>query len=233
VVFSRWCSLFCRLIHFGCFLCVLGGVLSVVFSRWCSLGGVLSVVFSRWCSLGGVLSLVVSLWWSLFGGLSLVVSLWWSLFVVSPASTNIRINEYKTVMDTTEMKQTGILRTDVLPSLRYWLAVAHRRKAIFHTITKFRPTTENHADRNNHRGEQKSGTQTQSGSILLVVEGWMLADAAREVIMDLRTLSQGTMPLAITEISQLPAGTSPPTYFETNKFTSVFQGIVDTYGVGT
>jgi V-type H+-transporting ATPase subunit a len=64
------------------------------------------------------------------------------------------------------------------------------------------------------------------------VEGWMLADAAREVIMDLRTLSQGTMPLAITEISQLPAGTSPPTYFETNKFTSVFQGIVDTYGVG-
>jgi vacuolar-type H+-ATPase subunit I/STV1 len=43
----------------------------------------------------------------------------------------------------------------------------------------------------------------------------------------------GTMPLAITEIGQLPAGTSPPTYFETNKFTSVFQGIVDTYGVGT
>jgi hypothetical protein len=113
--------------------------------------------------------------------------------VVSPASTNIRINEYKTVMDTTEMKQTGILRTDVLPSLRYWLAVAHRRKAIFHTITKFRPTTENHADRNNHRGgEQKRGTHPkQSGSILLVVEGWMLADAAREVIMDLRTLSQG------------------------------------------
>jgi hypothetical protein len=45
--------------------------------------------------------------------------------------------------------------------------------------------------------------------------------------------SPGTMPLAITEIGQLPAGTSPPTYFETNKFTSVFQGIVDTYGVGT
>ena len=104
------------------------------------------------------------------------------------ASTNIRVNEYKTVMDTTEMKQTGILRTDVLPSLRYWLAVAHRRKAIFHTITKFRPTTENHADRN--RGEHKTN-QKQSGSILLVVEGWMLADAAREVIMDLRTLSQG------------------------------------------
>ena len=147
-------------------------------------------VFSRWCSLGGVLSVVFSLWCSLCGVLSAVFSLWCSRFVVSSASTNIRINEYKTVMDTTEMKQTGILRTDVLPSLRYWLAVAHRRKAIFHTITKFRPTTENHADRN-HRGEQKSGTQTQSGSILLVVEGWMLADAAREVIMDLRTLSQG------------------------------------------
>jgi hypothetical protein len=146
-------------------------------------------VFSVVFSLCGGLSVVFSLC-----GLSLVVSLLWSLFVVSPASTNIRINEYKTVMDTTEMKQTGILRTDVLPSLRYWLAVAHRRKAIFHTITKFRPTTENHADRNNrnHQGEQKSSAhQKQSGSILLVVEGWMLADAAREVIMDLRTLSQG------------------------------------------
>jgi len=187
-------------------------VFLVVCSRWCFLGGVFSVVFSRWCSLGGVLSFVVSyilvvscvfsVVFSLCGGLSvvfslcglsLVVSLLCSLFVVSPASTNIRINEYKTVMDTTEMKQTGILRTDVLPSLRYWLAVAHRRKAIFHTITKFRPTTENHdPDRNNRRGEQKSSAhQTQSGSILLVVEGWMLADAAREVIMDLRTLSQG------------------------------------------
>jgi len=214
---------------------VFGGVLSVVFSRWCSL----FVVFSRWCSLGGVLSFVVSYILVVSCVFSVVCSRWcslfWSRFVVSPASTNIRINEYKTVMDTTAMKQTGILRTDVLPSLRYWLAVAHRRKAIFHTITKFRPTTENHADRNHHRGgEQKSGTHPkQSGSILLVVEGWMLADAAREVIMDLRTLSQGTMPLAITEIGQLPAGTSPPTYFETNKFTSVFQGIVDTYGVGT
>ena len=166
-------------------VCFLGGVLSFVVSYILVVSCVFSVVFS----LCGGLSVVFSLC-----GLSLVVSLLCSLFVVSPASTNMRINEYKTVMDTTEMKQTGILRTDVLPSLRYWLAVAHRRKAIFHTITKFRPTTENHdPDRNNRRGgEQKSSAhQKQSGSILLVVEGWMLADAAREVIMDLRTLSQG------------------------------------------
>ena len=59
----------------------------------------------------------------------------------------------------------------------------------------------------------------------------MLAEAATDVIIDLRRLSQGTMPLAITEtnISLLPEGTSPPTYFETNKFTSVFQGIVSSF----
>lgn len=40
------------------------------------------------------------------------------------------------------------------------------------------------------------------------------------------------MPVSVMEINPLPEGTSPPTYFETNKFTSVFQSIVDTYGVG-
>jgi len=34
------------------------------------------------------------------------------------------------------------------------------------------------------------------------------------------------------EIYPLPEGTSPPTYFKTNKCTSIFQSIVDTFGVG-
>ena len=54
------------------------------------------------------------------------------------ANVNVNVNEYRTIMETTENKQIGILRTEVAPSLQYWLAVAHRRKAIFHTVTKFR-----------------------------------------------------------------------------------------------
>ena len=80
-----------------------------------------------------------------------------------------------------------------------------------------RPTTDSsgRSFANNNGKNKKRDNQ----SILLVVEGWMLADAADDVIIDLRRLSQGTMPLAITEITTLPEGTSPPTYFETNKFT--------------
>ena len=86
------------------------------------------------------------------------------------------------VMETTENKQIGILRTDVSPSLQYWLAVAHRRKAIFHTITKFRPALEN---------KPTSTSERKDNSIFLVVEGWMLSEAATDVIVDLRRLSDG------------------------------------------
>ena len=86
------------------------------------------------------------------------------------------------VMETTENKQIGILRTDVSPSLQYWLAAAHRRKAIFHTITKFRPALEN---------QPTSTSERKDNSIFLVVEGWMLSEAATDVIVDLRRLSDG------------------------------------------
>ena len=70
-------------------------------------------------------------------------------------------------------------------------------------MTKFRPTTENHTTGTSQAARRQQG---DNQSILLVVEGWMLADAADDVIADLRTLSKGTMPLAITEIHTLPHG---------------------------
>ena len=61
-------------------------------------------------------------------------------------------------METTSSKQISILRTEVAPSLQYWLAVAHRRKAIFHTITKFKPSS------SSSYGSSSSSSSTSSSS---------------------------------------------------------------------
>ena len=133
-------------------------------------------------------------------------------------------------MEHTRADQTRILASSVAPHIRKWLAVAQRRKAIFHTVTKFRPTTET-------PGSMAMGLESgndkgaSSQSVLLISEGWMLAEGADHIVQQLRAASVDETPIIIMA-AEPPQGHTPPTYFETNKFTRVFQGMVDTYGVG-
>ena len=64
----------------------------------------------------------------------------------------------------------------------------------------------------------------------VAARGWMLADKMDRVQRIVRTLG-GVKGGGLTESSGTSISSSPPTYFKTNKFTSVFQNTVDIYGV--
>merc|ERR1711871_1176227 len=125
------------------------------------------------------------------------------------------IVRFDKLMSDTEGLQVDLLQNQVASHLRRWLAVAQRRKAIFHTITKFRV-------------RRAAGGSSQ----LFSAEGWLQASSYETVkagLNNLRSLNDNT-PIIFNSVTA-PAGATPPTAFETNRFTSVFQGMVDTYGI--
>eukprot|EP00455_Lapot_gusevi_P014266 TRINITY_DN1707_c0_g2_i4.p1 TRINITY_DN1707_c0_g2~~TRINITY_DN1707_c0_g2_i4.p1 ORF type:complete len:867 (+),score=300.47 TRINITY_DN1707_c0_g2_i4:124-2724(+) len=69
------------------------------------------------------------------------------------------------------------------------------------------------------------------GKSFLHIEGWCPARRTTQLALELKRLIQGSMGLSGLVIKSIQTDQAPPTYFDTNKFTSSFQGIVDTYGV--
>lgn len=102
--------------------------------------------------------------------------------------------------------------------LKKWKLGIAREKAIFHTLNMF--------VRHPERGA-------------LAAQGWVLKASASAVHDALKqvhvTAAQGgrIQPYYIDTQSAKDAGvkTAPPTHFHTNRFTSVFQGVVNTYGI--
>ena len=69
-------------------------------------------------------------------------------------------------------------------------------------------------------------------SRMLVCEGWVESAHLTQLRATLSlAVSQSKLQQAILQVLPIPASQQPPTYFPTNKFTSAFQAIVDTYGV--
>mmetsp|Transcript_8979 Transcript_8979/g.10301 ORF Transcript_8979/g.10301 Transcript_8979/m.10301 type:complete len:860 (+) Transcript_8979:48-2627(+) len=114
--------------------------------------------------------------------------------------------------------------TSLLNDLAKWLEVykwtVAREKTIYHVL--------------NHFAADLKG--------VLRAEGWVISEKKEEVreciysVHDAMSRGNGSgsasqLPCSVTTLqkSQWPA--MPPTYFETNKFTEVYQLIVDTYGV--
>lgn len=96
----------------------------------------------------------------------------------------------------------------VSKKLKLWKIAVAQEKAIRVTLNKFR--------------EEKGA--------MLRCEGWCpsrLADSVQQAI-ELAIRGKGMAPTVVDELD--PGNKTPPTYFETNKFTSVFQGLIDTYG---
>lgn len=68
---------------------------------------------------------------------------------------------------------------------------------------------------------------------MVIMEGWCPTESLEDLQQCLHTAAQqSNSPVAHCRVEDVtPEIMNPPTYVETNKFTSVFQAIVDTYGV--
>ena len=72
--------------------------------------------------------------------------------------------------------------------------------------------------------------QIRESSRIVIAEGWCPVSMVDQIHLAVRQAVRfsGAQPAIVQEIS---SDESPPTFFQLNKFTSVFQGIVNTYGV--
>lgn len=123
-----------------------------------------------------------------------------------------RIGELNTVLNQTEdlRRQTLI---DASGSVRSWLVKVKKLKAIFHTLNSF---------------------NIDITAKYLIGECWVPISHWDRIEMALHTGAEKSgcdMTGAI--LSRVETTEMPPTYNRTNKFTKVFQGIVDSYGVAT
>jgi hypothetical protein len=136
------------------------------------------------------------------------------LFVTQMNQVDQEIEDIGSTMEHTRTVQMRALASSVAPYVRKWLAVAQRRKAIFHTVTKFRPTTESPGGGGGGGGgggaamglgfAGDSNTNAVSQSMLLVSEGWMLAEGADDILMKLRTASVDGSQIIVMVCSKRP-----------------------------
>mmetsp|Transcript_6404 Transcript_6404/g.10091 ORF Transcript_6404/g.10091 Transcript_6404/m.10091 type:complete len:883 (-) Transcript_6404:1378-4026(-) len=110
-----------------------------------------------------------------------------------------------------------VLLSEVGQYLEVWKWIAMREKSIYHTM--------------NHFASDVSG--------VLRAEGWVVSTQKHEVTHVVGQVhaemmganSSQSLPSSVTTLPQNQWPTMPPTFFKVNKFTRVFQVIVDTYGV--
>nr|CDJ92938.1 ATPase domain containing protein [Haemonchus contortus] len=124
--------------------------------------------------------------------------------------TIARIQDLKTVIDSTKNHRFTILE-NVAKDLPIWLKKVHLQKAIYNTLNLFTVDTNG----------------------FLAAECWIPEkemDTVHEALCDGLKASGCDVAPILNEI--VPQG-PPPTYHRTNKFTSVFQSIVDSYGVAS
>eukprot|EP00737_Agarophyton_chilense_P000246 gb/GEZJ01000281.1/.p1 GENE.gb/GEZJ01000281.1/~~gb/GEZJ01000281.1/.p1 ORF type:complete len:865 (-),score=129.97 gb/GEZJ01000281.1/:967-3561(-) len=121
-----------------------------------------------------------------------------------------RLQDLETVISTTTEQRRTIL-SEIAKDLPLWDEKVRREKAIFHTLNMLNFDTSN---------------------ALYYAEVWAPTYALEDVRTSLnagRQRSQAQVPSILEE--RPTAKEIPPTYFRINRFTSVFQGIVESYGV--
>lgn len=123
-----------------------------------------------------------------------------------------RIEDLNTVLNQTEehRRQTLLSASE---SLRLWLIKVKKLKAIFHTLNSF---------------------NIDITAKYLIGECWVPISHWDRIEMALHTGAEKSgCDMSAAILSRLETTEQPPTYNRTNKFTKVFQGIVDSYGVAT
>merc|ERR1711871_208279 len=105
----------------------------------------------------------------------------------------------------------NMLRLKIVDNLEKWTVDVRQEKSAHHNTTKFK-------------------VQGDKNSQNLIAYGWVLKSKSNELAMGLKNLGDMQAPIMAMQTQQDWPG-DPPTHFDTNKFTSVFQGIVNTYGI--
>jgi len=69
------------------------------------------------------------------------------------------------------------------------------------------------------------------GRKCLIAEGWTPKTATEKIVNAMRQATESSGALVPSILSVIKSKEEPPTTFKTNKFTKVFQGMIDSYGV--
>ncbi|KAE9414019.1 hypothetical protein Angca_008512, partial [Angiostrongylus cantonensis] len=124
--------------------------------------------------------------------------------------TIARIHDLKIVIDSTQKHRFEIL-TEVAKDLPLWFKKVHLQKAIYSTLNMFT------VDTNGFLAAQCWIPENEMDTVHFALHEGIKASGC-----DVSPILNVITPLA-----------SPPTHHRTNKFTSVFQSIVDSYGVAS
>jgi len=125
------------------------------------------------------------------------------------AEVNARLRELHVTLEAgTRQRETVLSQISV--NLRDWIVQVGREKAVYHTLNKL------------------SVDITQK---CLVAEGWCPVVMRARISAAIERATYQSSAQVNTIFKELETKESPPTFFQTNKVTEVFQDIVDAYGV--
>ncbi|EEF49468.1 V-type proton ATPase subunit a3 [Ricinus communis] len=120
-----------------------------------------------------------------------------------------RLSELKTTIDAGLLHRSNLLRT-IADQFVQWNSMVRKEKSVYHTLNML------------------SLDVTKK---CLVAEAWSPVFASKQIQEALHRAAFDSNSQVGAIFQVLHAKESPPTYFRTNKFTSAFQEIVDSYGV--
>jgi V-type H+-transporting ATPase subunit a len=125
------------------------------------------------------------------------------------SETMNRLDDLRTVIDRTLTTQNAVL-SKIAMSLSAWQYQVKREKAIYHTLNL---------------------TNFDRKRQCLIAEGWVATKnlgVVSRVLQDASVDSGASVPSVLQKLSTKE---TPPTHFETNRFTYAYQNIVDSYGI--
>ncbi|XP_035657613.1 V-type proton ATPase 116 kDa subunit a1-like isoform X7 [Branchiostoma floridae] len=122
-----------------------------------------------------------------------------------------RIEDLQTVLNQTQDHRHRVL-VSAAKNIRVWFIKARKIKAIYHTLNLF-----------NLDVTQKC----------LIAECWCPVADLERIQLALRRGTEHSGSSVPSILNRMTTKQAPPTYHKTNKFTSAFQAIVDSYGVAS
>lgn len=125
------------------------------------------------------------------------------------SEVNARLVELSQTVDaSSEQKRTLLLR--IHHDWDSWMALVKREKMMYHSLNKF---------------------NIDVTSKCLVAQGWIPTCNREEILQALKEACMESNAPVNTVFHQVYTSEDPPTYFESSKVISAFQGVVDAYGV--